>query len=212
MMTMMQREPVVLFAGGLLIQLLCSVTLGLLTGPLMAGYLLVMLQWLRTGQRCDFNDLFVGMKRFGELFSVFFMLLLILLGYFFFILPGIVMSVWWIYVLPVMAEKKVSVLEAMRASRVTVQQKGFFMHLVFLLMISVVPVFAIVVVAAIIPPLAVLQYLLFPLQCACLASLYLEQFEGIDPEKCGSSAVADHRRDPPAPPPTPPPLPEKNNG
>ncbi|MFH1216164.1 MAG: hypothetical protein V1706_06660 [Pseudomonadota bacterium] len=211
MMEMMQEEFVVLFVGGLLIQLLCSVTFGLLAGPLMGGYMLLMLQWLRTGNRCEFNDLFSGMKRFGELFPLFFMGLLILLGCLFFLLPGIVLSVWWLYVLPLMTEKKLSLKEAMQASRVKVNEKGFFMHLVFLLMISVVPVFVIAIASAVIPPLVVLQYLLFPLQCACLASLYLEQFEDFDPEKRGRSAVAGNRPHPATPPPVPPPLPEENN-
>ncbi|OKY74820.1 MAG: hypothetical protein BM485_11315 [Desulfobulbaceae bacterium DB1] len=209
MMEMMQEELVVLFVGGLLVQLLCSVTLGLLAGPLMGGYMLLMLQWLRTGKGCEFNDLFAGMRRFGELFPIFFMGLLILLGCLFFLLPGIVLSVWWLYVLPLMAEKNLSLRDAMRASRHKVNEKGFFMHLVFLLMISVVPVFVIAVAATVIPPLAILQYLLFPLQCACLASLYLEQFEDFDPEKrVRSSAVGNGTH--PAAPPVPPPLPAEN--
>jgi hypothetical protein len=74
--------------------------------------------------------------------------------------------------------------EAMSASKIKVIEGGFFMHLVFLFMISVVPVVLITMAAALIPPLAALQYFLFPLQSACQASLYLEQVEGLDPENC----------------------------
>ncbi len=181
MMDMMREQFLVLFVGGIVIQFLISLTLGILTGPLMAGYLLLMIQWLKTEEPCEFNDLFSGMRRFAELFSVFFLMLLILLGYMLLMVPGVVMTVWWLYVLFLMADKGMSLGEAMNASKEKVTEKGFFMHLVFMLMISVVPTLMLTIVAAIIPPLAVLQYFLFPLQCACLTSLYLEQFEGVAP-------------------------------
>ncbi len=186
MMDMMKEEFLVLFVGGLVIQLLISLTLGILTGPLMAGYLLLMLQWLKTEETCEFNDLFSGMRRFADLFSVFFLMLLILFGYMLFMVPGVVMTVWWMYVLFLMADKGLPLGEAMSASKEKVSEKGFFMHLVFMLMISVVPTILLTIIAAIIPPLAVLQYFLFPLQCACLASLYLEQFEGFEPAARGT--------------------------
>ena len=211
MLEMMREEFVVLFVGGCIVQLLISLTLGLLIGPLMGGYLLVMIRWLETGKRCEFNDLFAGMKRFSELFSVFFMMLLILLGYFLVLAPGILMTVWWVYVLPLMAHRGLSLGESMKASKNKVGEKGFFMHLVFLLMISMVPMFVIWMAAAIVPPLAGLQYFLFPLQCACLASLYLEQFTGFDPEKRGKASADAHGFSAPADPSCPPPVPEENS-
>jgi len=212
MIEMMQEEFVVFFIGGCIIQLLISLTLGILTGPLMGGYLLAMIQWLETGKRCEFNDLFAGMKRVAELFSVFFMLLLIMLGYFLVMAPGIVMTVWWVYVLPLMAHRGLTLGEAMKSSKNKVGEKGFFMHLVFLLLISVVPMFVIWMAAAILPPMAGLQYFLFPLQCACLASLYLEQFTDFDPEKRGKASAEAHGFSGPAePPPCPPPVPEENS-
>ncbi|MCB2182789.1 MAG: hypothetical protein KQH63_12220 [Desulfobulbaceae bacterium] len=210
MWQMMQEEFVVFFVGGMLIQLLVSVTLGILTGPLMGGYLLLMVHWLKTGERCEFNDLFSGMQRFAALFPAFFLVLLVFLGFMLFILPGVVMTVWWVYVVILMADKNMTMGEAMNASKDKVSEKGFFMHFVFLLMISVVPTFLLAIVAALIPPLAVLQYFLFPLQCACVASLYLEQFEGINPAERGNSLSRNAPPPPPSEPPvppTPPPLP-----
>lgn len=187
MMDMMKEQFWVFFVGGLIIQFIISITLGILTGPLMAGYFLLMIQWLKTEEPCEFNDLFSGMRRFAELFSVFFLMLLILLGYMLLIVPGVVMTVWWMYVLFLMADKGLPLGEAMSASKAKVSEKGFFMHLVFMLMISVVPTIMLTIIAAIIPPLAVLQYFLFPLQCACLTSLYLEQFDGFEPSARGSA-------------------------
>jgi len=186
MIDMMKEEFWVLFVGGLIIQFLIYLTLGILTGPLMAGYLLLMIQWLKTEETCEYNDLFSGMRRFTDLFSVFLLMLLILLGYMLFVVPGVVMTVWWMYVLFLMVDKGLPLAEAMSASKEKVSEKGFFMHLVFMLMISVVPTMLLTLIAAIIPPLAVLQYFLFPLQCACLTSLYLEQFEGFEPSARGS--------------------------
>jgi hypothetical protein len=212
MAEMMQEEFVVLFVGGLLVQLLMSLTLGLLAGPLMGGYMLAMIRWLQAGKRSRFNDLFSGLQRFGELFPLFFLGLLIMLGYFLLVVPGVIMTVWWIYVPQLMADQGLSLGAAMGASKDKVNEKGFFMHLVFLLLISLVPVFVITVAAAIVPPLAALQYFLFPLQCATLASLYLEQFTGFDPEKRGGSSEAARSIAAPADSAGgPPPGPEEND-
>jgi hypothetical protein len=211
MLEMMQEEFLVLFLGGLLVQLLVSLTLGILAGPLMGGYLLAMMQWLRTGRRCEFNDLFSGLKRFPELFPFCIMGLLVFLGYLLLIVPGVLMTVWWVYVLPLMAHQGLSLGAAMSASKNKVSEKGFFMHLVFLLLISLVPVFVILLAAAIVPPLAVLQYFLFPLQSACLASLYLEQFTDFDPEKRGKESIDVHGFAAPAGSPVPPPVPDEND-
>jgi len=69
----MKQEFVVFFLGGLLIQLLTTVSLGLLAGPLMGGYLLLLVMWFREGRKPVFNDLFSGMQRFGELFPLLFL-------------------------------------------------------------------------------------------------------------------------------------------
>ncbi len=179
---MMKEEFVVLFLGGCVVQLLISFSLGILSGPIMGGYLLAMIRWLETGRRTDINDIFSGMKRFGELLPFFFMMLLVLFGYILVFAPGIFLTVLWIYVLPLMAHRRLSLGQAMKLSKDKVFEKGFFIHIVFLLLISMVPLFVIYAAAVVVPPLVVLQYFLFPLQCGCLASLYLEQFTGFDPE------------------------------
>ncbi|MBC8317673.1 MAG: hypothetical protein H8E41_07180 [Desulfobulbaceae bacterium] len=180
MCTMLKDEFVVFVIGGVLIQFLSSLSLGILMGPLMGGYLLLMLNYLRTGERPRFNDIFCGMQRFGELFPVFFLFLLILLGYFLFIIPGVLMTVWWMYVLFLIVDKRISLADAMAESKMKVAEKGFFMHFVFIILIAVIPIMIVNTLAALIPPLVILQYFLFPLQCGCQASLYLEQFDGVD--------------------------------
>ena len=132
MIAMIKAEFFVFVIGGLLIQFLTSLSLGFLAGPLIGGYVLLMINWLRTGERPNFNDIFCGFKRFGELLPVFFLIILIIIGYLLFILPGVVMTVWWMYTLFLMADKKISLLEAMAKSRTKVSEKGFFMHFAFM--------------------------------------------------------------------------------
>ena len=186
----MKEEFVFAFLGGLLVQILASCTLGILTGPLVGGYMLVLLAWFRQRKKPVFNDLFSGMSRFGQLFPIFFLGIMLVIGFMLLVVPGVLFATWWIYVIFLMADKKMSLGEAMRVSKTKVNESGFFMHLVFLFMISVVPVVLISMAAALIPPLAALQYFLFPLQSACQASLYLEQIEGLDPANCFQPEIA----------------------
>ena len=182
--SIMKEEFIVVFLGGLLIQLLTSCTLGILAGPLMGGYMLVLVGWFRKREKPVFNDLFSGMQRFGQLFPLFFLGLMLLLGFMLLVIPGVIFATWWIYVIFLMVDKNMAMGEAMKISKNKVNENGFFMHLIFLFMISVIPVVLISAASTLIPPLAILQYFLFPLQSACQASLYLEQVEELDPANC----------------------------
>ena len=201
----MKREFVVFFLGGLLIQLLTTVSLGLLAGPLMGGYLLMLVLWFRERRQPVFNDLFYGMQRFRELFPLFFLGILIFCGLMLFVLPGVLFMTWWVYAVFLMTDRNMKLGEAMTASKDRVNERGFFMHLVFLFMISVVPIALITMLSALIPPLAALQYCLFPLQSACQASLYLEQVDGLDPTNCFRGDKREKQL-PHTPPPPPPPA------
>lgn len=173
---LLREHPLLLIGGGLLVQVLTALSLGILAGPLVGGFLLMLIGYYREDRPPQFNDLFAGLQRFPQLFPFFFLILLVLLGYVFFLIPGVIFTTWWLYTLPLMADRRLSLAHAMRASRRKVRERGFFMHLVFLFMITVIPSLVINIVAAVIQPLEVLQFFLFPLQCSLLASLYLEQF------------------------------------
>ena len=174
-----KQEPLILVGGGFLIQILFFLTQGLMViiaGPLMGGYLLLILLYLRENKRPAFNDLFSGFKQFGNLFPYFFVLLVILIGFALLIIPGLVFATWWIYVLPLMVDKKMSFTDAMRMSMNKVNKTGFFMHLAFLLLVTVVPLFILTILSTTVPFLTVLSVLLTPMQFGCLASLYLDKF------------------------------------
>ena len=178
---LLKDHALVVVLCGLLVQLLVVCTFGILSGPMLGAYLLSMILYFRDGREPVFNDAFAGLQRFGALFPYIFLLLLVMLGFILLLIPGVIFAVWWLYALPLMADKGMRLGEAMRVSRAKVLEKGFFMHLVFVFMITIVPNVLITFLASIIPLLQLLFILMPPLQAACLASLYLEQFEGLDP-------------------------------
>ena len=174
-------EPVVLILGGFIVQLLTILSMGILAGPLMGGYFLLIIYYLRDNKKPSFNDIFSGLQQFGRLFPYFLILLIILIGFMLLILPGLLFATWWLYVLPLMVDRKVSYSEAMRLSMDKVNETGFFMHFVFLLLVTVIPMVLLNFLSTVIPFLFVLKILLPPLQAGCLASLYIDQFGRAEP-------------------------------
>lgn len=195
-----KREPLVVIIGGFVVVVANVMSLGILSGPLMGGYLLMMVGMLREKSRePNFNDVFAGFTRFGQLLPFCLLSLLVVVGFIFFVLPGIVMMTWWMYVLLLMADREMLLGQAMTKSRAKVLEQGFFMHLVFAFMITIVPSLLINLSSAIFPLLKILQVLVIPFQCACLASLYVEQFDRKD--------VSPSSPPPPTLPSSPPPPP-----
>ena len=179
-----KQEPLVLIGGGFLYQLLFFLTQGfiiIIAGPLLGGYLLLIILYLREKRRPTFNDLFIGFKQFGNLFPYFLVLLIIFIGFALLILPGLVFATWWMYVLPLMVDRKMSFSDAMRMSMNKVNETGFFMHLVFLLLVTLIPFLLLIILTATMPVLTILSVLLPPIQFGCLASLYVDQFGPEEP-------------------------------
>ena len=176
-----KKEPVLLVLGGLLIQLLNSVTLSLLYGPLFGGYMLMVLLLLRDKKKPMFNDLFNGFQLFRLLFPYFFVLLAKIIGFMLFVVPGLLFATWWIYVLPLMVDRRIGFSEAMRISSDKVSETGFFIHMVFILLVYVIPVILLNMLVSLMPFLMVLTILLMPFQVCCMASLYIDQFGPMAP-------------------------------
>lgn len=206
---LIMEEPAFFILGGFIVLLLNLVSLGILAGPLLASYMLAMIVMLRTKQRPQFNDLQNGFARFKELFYFVIPGLLIFIGFCLLIIPGLVFMTWWIFVLPLMADQKLPWREAMRVSRQTVTEKGFFLHLLFILITSVAPSLLVNIAAAHFAPFKLLQLLLLPFQCGCVASLYLDCFDAeavtFGAESAEASRVPPEPEPLRAPPPPPPP-------
>ena len=61
----------------------------------------------------------------------------ITLGYMLLFVPGVILSVWWMYALWFLLDRDLGVIEALGASKNAVGQTGFMNHLVVLLIVSV---------------------------------------------------------------------------
>ncbi|MDX1777102.1 MAG: hypothetical protein R3297_11010, partial [Desulfobulbales bacterium] len=124
---LIKQEPVIVILGGLIVQLLTILTMGILAGPFLGGYFLLIILFLRDNKKPSFNDIFAGLQQFGNLFPYFLVLLVIFIGFMLLILPGFLFATWWIYVLPLMVDRKLSYSEAMRVSMNRVNETGFLM-------------------------------------------------------------------------------------
>lgn len=63
--------------------------------------------------------------------------LLVSLGYVFFIVPGVILNVWWFYSLFFIVDEKLRFSDAMRESKNAVSRTGFFNHFVVVLIVAV---------------------------------------------------------------------------
>ncbi|MCP4601238.1 MAG: hypothetical protein GY847_12060 [Proteobacteria bacterium] len=108
------------------IVLIPTVTAGLTRG---------VLAYVREGRKPEFQELW----NFDNYLQTTLLLiiggLLIFLGYLLLIIPGVILSVLWLYSLFFIVDKKMQFFEAMSASREAVSGSGFFQHLVLLLII-----------------------------------------------------------------------------
>jgi hypothetical protein len=74
--------------------------MGILAGPFLGGYFLLIIYLLRDNKKPSFNDIFSGLQQFRNLFPFFLVLLIIFIGFMLLILPGLLFATWWLYVLP----------------------------------------------------------------------------------------------------------------
>jgi hypothetical protein len=180
---LIKEEPLILIGGGFLLELLLLLsqgTLFLITGPLLGGYLLLIILALRENKKPAFNDIFSGLYQFRNLLPYTLVVLIIFIGLALFIIPGLIFATWWIYVLPLMVDRKISYSKAMGLSMTKVNETGFFMHLVFLLLITFIPLMFFNFIAATMPFLVVTSVLYPPFLAGCLVCLYLDQFKEIE--------------------------------
>ncbi len=179
---MVRREPLVFILGSILVWTMQTFSLGLLAGPAMGGYLIMTIAFLRDGKRPEFNDLFSGFSIFGRLFPFCFLSWIFIAGFILMVVPGVLFMAMWLYTLALMVDKKMTLGAAMAASREKSKEKGFFMHVVFVFLVTILPAFLIRTVFIMSPVTGKFLLMLVPLYyLGTIASLYLEQFEGIPP-------------------------------
>ncbi len=199
---LLKEHPVVFILCGVLAMLVSGASFGILSGPLFGAYFLMAIQLLRDNQKPKFADIFAGFPRFLELVPFVLVSVLIVIGFFLYILPGIMLLLCWIYTLPLMADKRMSLFEAMKISFRKVKEKGFYMHFSFLFILVVIPEFVVYMFGAFMPVAKILRVVLIPFQCGCLASLYIEQFCDISlpSQITGSKTKSEKQQEPPLDP------------
>jgi hypothetical protein len=161
------REIVPLTVQSIIMTLLGLVTLGILFPVLGAGFLKSVLQNFREGRTPLIEDVFGCFDRFWTLLWAFCLMLLCITLGFILIVPGIYLSVIWMYTFMVILDNPgISAIEAMKKSSLLVRTHSFWAHFVGMLIVTVI----LSVVAVI--PLAV--FLATPFVLVCMAHMYLQ--------------------------------------
>ena len=178
-----REEPFILLGWSFALQLIFIISQGfavIFIGPLLGGYYLLTIAFLRDKKKPSYRDLLKGFENFGRLFPYFFLLLIKAIGFILLVIPGVLFATWWIYVLPLMVDRKMSFSDAMRLSMNKVNKTSFIMHFVFLVLVYVVPIILLNILFLINPFLSIFSILLLPIQAGCLASLYIDQFNELE--------------------------------
>ncbi len=104
------------------------------------GWFRGILGYVRHGDEPSFEELW----NFDDFLPIALLLILggigVTIGYMLLFVPGVILSVWWLYALFFLVDRQMGVVEAFGASKDAVSQSGFLNHLVVLLIVSVLGV------------------------------------------------------------------------
>jgi uncharacterized membrane protein YvlD (DUF360 family) len=117
-----------LIVGGIIAVVLSVLTLGILAGPLFAGLYGMVVNRVRDGKAAEVGDVFGQMDRFWSFF-VAALVLGILIGLASItIVGGVLLATIWLYVFPLMVDRRMGLGDAMKASKDMVLERGFWQH------------------------------------------------------------------------------------
>ena len=122
-------DIVPLLVGGLIAGILSIVTLGILAGPLVAGLYSMVIGRVRDGRRAQIGDVFSCMDRFWSFFAAALVLFVLIGLASLTIVGGVLLATIWMYVIPLMVDRKLDLYDAMAASYHLVVDNGFWEHL-----------------------------------------------------------------------------------
>ncbi len=129
------KEIVNLILFGLVGMVLCLTIV--LIPTVAGGWTRGFLGYVREGKRPDFNLLW----NFDGYLQILLLMIvegiLISLGFMLLVIPGVILSVWWLYALFFLVDRNLGFWEAMSASRDAVSRTGFFNHFVVFLIVCV---------------------------------------------------------------------------
>ncbi len=122
-------DIVPLLVGGLIAGILSIVTLGILAGPLFAGLYSMVAGRIRDGRRAEIGDVFSCMDRFWSFLGAAIVLVVLIGLASLTIIGGVLLATIWLYVIPLMVDRKMGIYDAMAASYHLVVDNGFWEHL-----------------------------------------------------------------------------------
>ena len=118
-------------------------SLGILVPVMLAGYTQSMLDMIRTGEEPSPRDLFSQMHLFLPLFLFSLVLVVAIgIGLLLFVLPGLIMIIaatfFLIYMVPLMVDQDLGLMDAAKESISLVRQTNVFDHLIVVIIYSVI--------------------------------------------------------------------------
>jgi hypothetical protein len=186
-------QPVLYLLIGAVVAYGSLFSFGILSGPLIGGFLNVGLAHHRTGRPPRFADVIGGVQNLGNLLLLSLLIALCWVGmgillpallvvmwwaYIPLFILVVALATWWMYTPALIADQKMGLRKAMQTSRARVtESSGFFAHLGFLVCVFILPPLALFALSALFPLASVLNFLVCPLQFLTLACAYEQAFE-----------------------------------
>jgi len=127
-----------LLIAALIAGVLSVLTLGILAGPLFAGLYGMVIGRVRDGRQPEVGDVFSGLDRFWSYAGAALALVVLVALASITIVGGFVLATIWLYVLPLMVDRGLSLGEAMNASKDMVVRAGFWEHLALVVVLFVI--------------------------------------------------------------------------
>jgi hypothetical protein len=122
-----------LLVGALIAGALSILTVGILAGPLFAGLYGMVVGRVRDGREPHVGDVFSGFDRFWAYFAAALVLVLAIGIASLTIVGGFLLATIWLYVFPLMVDRRMGIGEAMKTSKDMVVRAGFWEHLALVL-------------------------------------------------------------------------------
>jgi membrane-anchored glycerophosphoryl diester phosphodiesterase (GDPDase) len=132
------KNVVAMVVADIIATVLGVVTIGILSVPLSMGVAGMYLAG-KKGARPEIPDVFKYLSRtLPMLGAAILYCVAVVAGLILLVVPGLIFAAWWMYAVPLVAFKGMTVMGAMKKSKEVVRANGTWMHVLFLVIIAVV--------------------------------------------------------------------------
>lgn len=128
----------VLTVAGIIVVALTAVTIGILSGPLVAGLCRMVLVRTREHRRPEVGDVFSGFQRTGPLIVAGIVLAVVVGVAWVTVIGGLLLSAIWLYVIPLMIDRDRPFGRALGESKDLVMANGFWPHVGIVLLLAII--------------------------------------------------------------------------